>query len=220
MNTKKTVIFVHGFGVMKDARGMFTEISDALSSRSINCILFDLNTLDADGNIALNTLNEQVQILKKIHAENSEGSVDLICHSLGCVVATLADLPHIRKTIFLAPPIENDYSKSVEYFSRNPLTTIDMNGTSRLARRDGTFTLVPPEYWLERKSLNFKELYGKYIAHNDVYVVKASLDELISNEETETIFKGANLLELESDHDFKDVARPLLVSLCEKLVTR
>ncbi len=52
---KHTVIFVHGFGVMKDARGMFTEIKNKLSKEGINCELVDLNRKDGEGNILLNT---------------------------------------------------------------------------------------------------------------------------------------------------------------------
>ncbi len=48
----KTVIFVHGFGVMKDARGMFTDIADTLTAEGVRCVLVDLNTKDAEGAIS------------------------------------------------------------------------------------------------------------------------------------------------------------------------
>lgn len=197
---------------------MFTDISKALSSKGVDCVLVDLNVVDADGNILLSNLSEQVAILRKTHEAVTEGVVDVIGHSLGCLAAAMADLPHIRRTILLAPPTVSDSSKMIDYFRRNPLTHIDTEGVSRLARRDGTFTIVPREYWQEKESLNLENIFQSYIAHNDVYIVKASLDEITSNDGLERIFKGAHFRELEANHDFKDEARPMLISLCEELI--
>jgi len=215
---KKTVLFAHGFGVMKDARGMFTQIAEGLSLQGIDPVLVDLNVRDATGNIVLNSFSAQVDILRRARAEIKEGEVYLLCHSQGCVIAALAQLPQIHKTIFLAPPIGNNYTKTIEYFSKNPLTTIDMEGTSRLARRDGTFTIVPPGYWAERKGLDIQKLYQEYCSKNVVCVVKATQDEIVSNEGLEEIFREAEIIAVEAGHDFKGEAREPLIALCGRLV--
>lgn len=217
---KQTVIFVHGFGVMKDARGMFTEIADKLINNKINCVLVDLNKKDSEGNILLNTFSEQVKILKEIYEQNKNDTVDLICHSQGCIVASLANLPSIGKTIFLAPPTENNNNKTIEYFIKNKLTTININGVSNLARRDGTFTIVPADYWKEKDKINIRSLYDIYTMNNDVYVVKGLLDEVVSNKQLNSIFSNAKILELEANHNFTGDVRHQLVKLCEDLVNK
>lgn len=215
-----TVIFVHGFGVMKDARGMFTEIAGALTESGISCVLIDLNIKDEVGNIVLNTFDEQVRILKEEYKKNEDNTIDLVCHSQGCLVAALANLQGVRKTIFLAPPTENNIQQSIAYFSKNPLTFIDLDGTSKLARRDGTFTIVPTGYWKEIENIDLGTVYGEYLRGHGVHIVKALLDDVISNDAFSAIFIDAKISELEADHDFTGKARPLLVSLCRELIIK
>ncbi len=214
----KTVIFVHGFGVLQDARGMFTDVSKVLASEMIRCVLFDLNVKDDSGNIVVNAFSKQVELLTHKYEENDEGDTYLVCHSQGCVVAALADLQNIRKTIFLAPPIESTNAKTMEYFKKNPSTVINEEGESRLARRDGTFTIVPSRYWDEKVNLNLSNLYKKYTSSNDVVVVKALLDEVISNDMTDEVFEKATVYELEADHNFTGDSRPLLVTIVEEAI--
>lgn len=214
----KTVIFVHGFGVMRDARGMFTDITNALTERGSKCVLFDLNTKDEDGNILLSPFSKQVQILINAYEDNKGNETYIIAHSQGCVVTALANLPNIKKTIFLAPPTDNNAEKTISYFMKNPLTSIDLEGTSRLARRDGTFTLVPKEYWTEREQLDIAQTYKTYTDRNKTVIVKATQDEVISNEAFSKIFSDVEVVELEANHDFTDNARETLVTECSKLI--
>lgn len=216
----KVAIFVHGFGVMRDARGMFTEIAAALSAEGVKCVLVDLNIKDSSGNIIANTFSKQAELLRKTYVENKGNEVSLMCHSQGCIIAALANLEGIKKTIFLAPPVETDNSKTIEYFKKNPLTRINLDGESRLARRDGTFTIVSSEYWRQKEELDLESLYRDYVLHNEVVVVKASLDEVISNQSTDVIFKTAEVTSvLEADHDFTGRSRVALISLLKRLFT-
>jgi hypothetical protein len=142
---KHKIIFIHGFGVEKDSRGMFSEISKFIEKKTeAECILFNLNKKNKDGYVVVKSFSEQVKKIKLIYEENKDADiVDLICHSQGCIVGAMADLKNIRKTIFLAPPVENDIKKTINYFSQNSLSKINLEGDSFLARRDGTFTVVP-----------------------------------------------------------------------------
>lgn len=214
----KTVIFVHGFGVMKDARGMFIDIVGALTEQGYKCVLIDLNIKDSDGNIILSPFTKQVQILTNAYEENKSDESYIIAHSQGCIVTALADLPKITKTVFLAPPTDNNIEKTVAYFKKNPLTTIDFNSVSSLARRDGTFTLVPKEYWDERERLDIASTYKAYIMGHKTVVVKATQDEVVSNGAFHEIFNDTNIVEVEANHDFTDAARKILMSLCLKQI--
>jgi len=214
----KIVIFVHGFGVMKDARGMFTDIAGALTEQGYKCVLIDLNAKDNDGNILLSPFSKQVQILTTAYEDNKGNETHIIAHSQGCVVTALANLPNIKKTIFLAPPTDNNAEKTISYFKKNPLTSIDLDGTSRLARRDGTFTLVPKEYWKEREPLDIASTYQTYITTHKTVVVKAAQDELVSNEEFASIFNDVEVTEIETNHDFADSGRGKLIAFCKKIL--
>lgn len=214
----RTVIFVHGFGVMKDARGMFTDIANALNEHGSKCVLIDLNTKDEDGNILLSPFSKQVQILTNAYEDNKGNETFIIAHSQGCVVTALANLPNIKKTIFLAPPTDNNAEKTISYFKKNPLTSIDLEGTSQLARRDGTFTLVPKEYWTEREQLDIARTYNTYIVQHETIVIKATQDEVISNEAFNELFSNVKVIELEANHDFTDTSRETLVAVCSTLI--
>lgn len=204
---------------MKDARGMFTDIANALNEHGSKCVLIDLNIKDEDGNILLSPFSKQVQILTNAYEDNKGNETYIIAHSQGCVVTALANLPNIKKTIFLAPPTDNNAEKTISYFKKNPLTNIDLDGTSRLARRDGTFTLVPKEYWDEREQLDIARTYKTYTDRHKTVVVKATQDEVISNDEFFNIFKGIDTVEVEADHDFTKNAREDLVTLCNNLIS-
>jgi hydroxypyruvate isomerase len=203
---------------MKEARGIFTDIAQTLESRGVTCILTDLNTQDEMGNITLRTLSEQAKIVQAVYERNQDGLVDLVCHSQGCNIATLAFLPKIRKTIFLAPPTDNDISKSIAYFTMNPQTKIDIEGISSIARRDGTCTIVPRAYWDERKQINYQSAYEQFLAQHKVDVVKATLDDVISNENTDTLFRNVPVHEIIANHNFTGDARKQLVQLCEQIL--
>jgi hypothetical protein len=154
---------------------------------------------------------------KNAYSRIEEGEVYLICHSQGCVIAALANLTNVKKYIFLAPPTEGDYTKTIEYFSKNPLTVIDVHGISKLARRDGTFTVVPHEYWIDRERLDIKGLYQDFTSKNAVCVVKALQDEVVSNVGINEVFTGVEMVDLDGGHDFKGDVRESLVSLCVEL---
>ncbi len=212
---QRKILFVHGFGVMKDSRGMFTELADDFSAHGVEPVLIDLNEKTNEGDIYVNTLSEQTRILTETYErECRDGStVDIIGHSQGCVVIARAHMPTIRTTLFLAPPIENDPEKTINYFSRNPESIVAMNNVSRFARRDGTSTFVPAEYWEDRAQIDYEEAYRSYVASHETVVVVAGNDEVISNERINSVFDSAKTVTLSADHNFTGTARQELRSL-------
>lgn len=217
---QRKILFVHGFGVMKDSRGMFTELADVFSAHGITPILIDLNEKNDGGDIYMNSLSEQSRILRETYErECSDGSVvDMICHSQGCLVASLANIPDVRTTLFLAPPTENNPEKTISYFSKNPESVVDMNNTSRFARRDGTATFVPAIYWEDRARMNYQELYQNYISSHETVVVTALNDEVVSNEHINNIFGLVKIFPLSADHNFTGTAQEELRALVSSLL--
>ena len=61
------VIFSHGFGVLKDSRGLFTELSDMLSNHGIQSVLFDYNEIRLETNeVVVKPFSEQAKILQNV----------------------------------------------------------------------------------------------------------------------------------------------------------
>lgn len=216
----RKILFVHGFGVMKDSRGLFTELADVFLERRIEPVLIDLNENTTEGDIYVNTLSEQARILAEVYERECRDNVavDMICHSQGCIVASLANIPTIRTTLFLAPPTENDPEKTIAYFSRNPESVVDINNISRFARRDGTSTFVPAVYWEDRARMNYQELCQNYTASHETVVVVAQHDDVVSNDRIEKVFANAKILPLSADHNFTGPAREELRSLVLNII--
>lgn len=212
------IIFIHGFGVTKNARGLFTDIAQAFEEKGARCILTDLNVVDEVGNITLNTISKQAEIVQTVFQENyKEGdTVDLICHSQGCVVGAIADLPNIRKVVLMTPPTNNDIQKTLEFFKSRPDTIINLEGESHLTRADGTRTIAHKEYWLDRQGMDYVEQYKKLASHNPVSTIIANQDEVVDNGAVEELAKITHLIHMDGNHNFTGDSREVLI---EKLLS-
>ncbi|MEK7118154.1 MAG: hypothetical protein AAB869_00940, partial [Patescibacteria group bacterium] len=153
---KHFAIFSHGFGVRKDARGIFTDIASVLPG--IEPVMFDYNEINETENIiTITPLRRQAEMLKEILRGVKESApdaiVDIISHSQGAIAVALATPTEIRKTIFLAPPVGVSSGRMLAAFRSRPGAEINMEGMSKIPRRDGSITLVPADYWTDRKNL-------------------------------------------------------------------
>lgn len=222
---KRKIIFVHGFGVRKDSRGMFTDIQKSLevdeNFKDVECVLTDLNIVEEGNNdIKLNPLSVQAEILKKVYnREKSPGKAGgnetiLVCHSQGCVVAGIADLEGIEKIILIAPPTNNDLQKTINGFKNRPGTIVDINGESFLMRRDGSKTIVPKEYWSDRENLNYLEQYKKLGEKNNLKIIIAKQDDVVANDCVEELKKIGEVVEIDGNHNFD---REYRVGLVEEI---
>lgn len=206
---KNKIIFIHGFGVRKDARGMFTAIASKLPD--FECILTDLNEVDEGGNTHLKPLRSQAEIIRNIYKKEREDSrIYLIAHSQGCVVSALADLPPVEKVFLLAPPTNNDLDKTINTFKNRPGTNIDLDGISTLMRRDGTKTFVPKEYWKERRLVNYLEEYERFSKSNNLVIILARQDEVVSNKNKQELQKLGQLIEIDGNHNFDETRVELI----------
>lgn len=211
---QKKIIFIHGFGVRKDARGMFTDIANALPE--FECILTDLNVVYEDGNTQLKPLGTQAQIIRKVFEKSGGDEIYVFAHSQGCVVAALADLPNIKKVFLLAPPTNNDLDKTINNFKKRPGTEINLEGQSTLMRADGSKTFVPKEYWEERKKINYLEEYKKLSEKNNLVIILANEDEVVDNSSKEDLKKLGVVDNVAANHNFENHGRILLLEKINK----
>lgn len=217
---KHFAIFSHGFGVRQDARGMFTDIVAGLAG--VECVLFDYNTFDDNiRTVMVPPLSDQAKMLESkvqnIHEEYPEALIDVIGHSQGAVVMGLAQLEtlHVRKALLLAPPASMGFERILDRFRSRPGTVIDLNGMTRLARRDGSFTLLSARYFEERVGMEPLKLYDRLSGYTETVVIRAAQDEVLGSTDFSSL-KQVRTVVLEADHDFTGEARERLIEVIQK----
>jgi hypothetical protein len=216
-NKELFLLFSHGFGNQKDDRGLFPSIIEFFGNP--NHLMFDYNIVDGKNNeLTVRPLNEQVELLKEKITEtqaNPKNDIVLICHSQGCLIPAILKPENIRKTIFLAPQHNISVLRMVNTFKDRPGTEIYFAGNSTLARRDGSKTIVPPEYWESLKDINPIQLFKEFSQKTDLSIVVAREDEVLG----ETDFSGvANWISISANHDFTGEGRPILLNNLKTLL--
>ncbi|HEV2402635.1 MAG TPA: hypothetical protein VGS08_00350 [Candidatus Saccharimonadales bacterium] len=215
---KHLIIYSHGFGVRKDDRGLFTDIAAALPG--YDHLMFDYNQVDeAMGNLTVASLNEQAEHLRQVTAETKQNhpdaTIDLICHSQGCVVAALANPEGIRKAIFTAPPAQLSIDSMLQLFKDRPGSDINLQGVSRLKRADFSTTNVPAVYW---QSIEIDPIahYNEFAKTVQLVLINATEDEIIGSQDFSELSSGIEVIEIATGHNFEGVTRQQLLTAITK----
>jgi len=206
-NPAHIVIFSHGFGVRKEDRGLFTAIYRAIPG--IKGVMFDYNPINEKSNtLTAKPINEQAHKLRHVinnaKAENPDAIIDVVCHSQGCVVAGLVKPRGIRKVIMLAAPDDISPETVAKQLGRNLETPIDMTVRTRLARTDGSTTVIHPEYWQSLAGIKPVKLYNNLARVTALRILNAKQDEVLGETSFEGIDPSVSLVRLEGNHDFDD----------------
>lgn len=210
MNKKHVVIFSHGFGTKKDDRGLLSGelgIAESLDNLNIKTVLFDYNEIsEANSTLTLKSLSQQAEILREIInktvSEYPDSMIDIIAHSQGCIIPALLKPKNIRKIIFLAPSLDTDIARTIEMFASREGTEIDIKGTSKLARKDGTLTIVPAEFWEERSKINTSLIYNELSKLTQLTMVIAKQDDILKKNNVSGLNKNIKIIYLDGDHGF------------------
>ncbi len=216
----RVIIYSHGFGVERDARGMFTDIAAAFPGAEN--VMFDYNIPNrAENTLTVRPLSEQKDILlaeiTRVKAQSEDTPIDIIAHSIGSVVVALAQPEGIRRIILIAPPLELA-SSSLNRFAGRPGSVIDPDGLSRLARRDGSFTLVPAAFWKEREAIDPVMLFNALSDRTELFVVLANQDDVVSTERTSLLSPQIQVIGIDGDHDFRMESRVGLIETLKKIL--
>mgnify|MGYP000559468572 CR=1 FL=1 len=197
----KNIVFVHGFGVRKDDRGLFTDIAKVLPDYA--CHFFDMNDVDEKtGNLFTPPLEEQARRLSEhLRAHYTKPDV-IIAHSMGCIVSCLLHDISPQKMIFLTPPLKVDLEKFVRSFQERPGSVIDLQGTSLLTRRDGTTTTVPAEFWTSKVRHDPIPTYKTIPTTIPVDFVMADQDEVLGISGAPDLPPHFRIVTLTGDHNF------------------
>lgn len=131
----------------------------------------------------------------------------------------LADLHHvpIRKIILIAPPVTMNLERMMNAFKSRPGTKIDMNSTSRIVRSDGSITLVPSKYFIERTMIQPMRLYNELAKVTELVIIRAKQDNVLGETEF-SVLKNVRLIELDGDHEFSGDSRKGLLETVAKAI--
>lgn len=214
---KHYVVYSHGFGVRKDDRGLFTDIAAAMPGTEH--ILFDYNEVSEDGTVlTVNPLQEQVRRLRDKLASLNDGTektIDIVAHSQGCVVAALAKPQKVRRILCLAPPDNMDTERLIHIFGSRKGGVINLDGESRIPRRDGTTTIVPKQYW-QSIQVNVKRLYNHLPNLAEVKFYIANHDEVLGTTDFDAVDQRIELVKVPGNHDFTDEARSEIIKIVKE----
>ncbi len=214
------VIYSHGFGVRKNARGLFTAIGDALPHAK--SVMFDYNPINEKSNtLTVKPLNEQALKLRKVinttKAEYPNAALDLVCHSQGCVVAGIVKPRGIRKVIMIAPQEAAEAETMVEYFSKRTGINIDITVRTRLARSDGSTTVIHPEYWQSLAGIDPIKLYNRLARVTKLRIINARQDDVLGKVAFDKIDPAISFVTLDGNHNFdKQADRSRLLYILKK----
>ncbi|MFA9262696.1 MAG: hypothetical protein ACEQSB_05135 [Undibacterium sp.] len=219
-SSQRVIVFSHGFGVERDARGLFTDVASVFPKAK--SVLFDYNIPDrAENTLFVRPLSEQKDILLTEIATVKEkfpsARIDIVAHSLGSIVVALAQPIGIRKVTLLAPPF-GLRSSSLERFAGRPGSVIDPDGLSRLARRDGSFTLVPAAFWKERESINPLPLFNSLAEQTELLIIRAKQDAVVSYADASLLSPKIQIIDIDGDHDFCFEYRKELLTTLKNLL--
>lgn len=208
------VVFSHGFGVMRDARGMFTEIAANLPE-GFGYVLFDYNRPEGD-KLRLTNLSDQVTRLTSVIAwvrqQPGVEHVTIISHSKGCIVTALAKPQEIAAVIMLAPPLQPG-SGTREYFTTRP-GTVKQGSTWIVPRSDGTTSLIDEAVFAEMDTLDGEQVVLSYAQTQPLYIIAAGDDRVLPDQDYAKVAAcpGTAFDSLPgASHDFQGAARQPLI---------
>jgi len=215
------LIFVHGFGVRWDSRGMFTDIRQSLPE-GWGSVLFDLYKIEGK-DVFVSSIEEQTQrlskVLEQVKLNYPKLRTHLLAHSQGCMISALLKPKVSGKVIFLAPP-EKIGSRLEEYFDSYPGSE-RKTGELIVPRKDGTITHIPEEYFKQTANSDVQDFILQYSKEQNISLLHATEDEVLGPKISYS--KLANVLsisiaKLAADHNFTAQSRPELVSYVNQVL--
>lgn len=222
----KVVIFSHGFGVKRDSWGMFNELGDLLKDEYL-VVRFDYNKISPEENSTyIFSYTTQTQILSKVLTfvnENFQSDeINIIAHSMGCLVVGLLSPSNISKIILNAFPVSSLHRRIKEYFSRRPGTKFTEEELSKIERSDGSWSFIDKSFWKDVKEVDPPRLYRSLAEKSKVLFIRALQDDVITNEDYEKIktISRIKYLEIGGNHNFNDDNRKLWLELNVRFINR
>jgi hypothetical protein len=221
------IVFSHGFGVLRDSRGMFTEIAASLPA-SWGYLLFDYyhaEIQDGTTHVYLRDYDDQKHMLQAVlkYAAKHADSIHLIGHSRGTFVAADLQSSQFNTVLLLAPPLEPSGGR--RHFTTYPGAWRDDKNILIVPRRDGTITHIPDSFFDQAESSDPYDYILRYAETKHLTIIQALGENVLEHtpkyfERCSTIklAQNINVIELEGNHNFDPPHRDMLVRTILKAI--
>ena len=219
----KVIYFLHGFGVGRDARGMFLDIERVLLDDYL-CVRFDLNLLNEKDEVVIPALSVMGKMFNGVidYVESNFSIIEENCiaHSLGCMVGAMQKNIKYSSFVLLAPPLISPYKDRINYY-QNRGDVINLSKVSKLSRSDGTVSILMPSFLHEEKESDPLKNYIDLSSRSHLFVLKPLQDQLLQYD-----YRGIKQLdnisykEISGDHDFTGRSRSELIEEVRKIFER
>lgn len=211
-----TVVFVSGFGMdLHEYINSFDEIAERLIKEGFLTIQFSFaGTGRSQGDYSETSTSKQAQEIqdvfkyaKKLERVNSE-RIGIISQSMG-VPATILSFPlEIKSLVTISGAVFP--IKSLKKVFKERGVEINLKGTTRFPKSDGSVTIIKEEFWQAINGINFPKRLSKF--DYPLLVIHGSLDTKIEEENSRQLiseYKGKSRLEIFSkgDHGITDVTK-------------
>lgn len=208
------VVFSHGFGVERTSRGLFTDIVKELPE-GYGYVLFDYYDI-ADKTVNIATFEDQQRMLLSIVAWLSEQSsvedISLVAHSMGCVVAAMAQPPEINRAVMLAPPLH--INAQTRDFFMNKFGVERRGDLWVIQRSDGTTSIIPEAMFEEMEDMQADQLLLDYAAVQPYALLLPTHDDVLGHVDYNELALDENVSAQtidDANHNFTDEARQATV---------
>jgi hypothetical protein len=218
------LVFVHGFGVRWDSRGMFTDIEQSLP-KSWGKVLFDLYKIDSK-DVFVTSINEQVQrlseVLGQLKFNYPDLKVHLLAHSQGCMITALLKPKISGKVILLAPPekiSQNPKPQSESIFKDRKIKKI--KDGLEVTRRNGSKLFIPKLFTEQTLGTDLQRLIIEYSKIQFINILSASQDESLGAVRFSMLRSSKNieLTTIDGDHNFTARSRAELIKYVSQILT-
>ncbi len=185
------VLLVHGFGVEKEERGMFTEIAKRLSEKGIMVYRFDFSGCgESDGDYretSLSKLKSDLQciltfIRSQPHVDNN--NLGILGQSLG-TATTIALAPEV-KTMIMMGAVSHPKGALIRSFGDN----YHPDGVSTREGSSGKITHIHPHFWKDFENHNLLDSMKSITC--PVLFIHGYEDEKVPVSDMEAYFAAAN----------------------------
>lgn len=211
------VIFVHGFGVKRQSRGLFVEI-ESICIDTMLSVRAEYSQVLNDRCIALPFQVQYQRLNKVIQFVQDHYNIDnfiFIGHSQGCIPIAL-EQPQNALILLLAPPIISPFEEFIKTKGwKKPSSHLNIQGNSRLVRSD-LIIEVPMDFWFEFKNIDAQSLYSNLAKQNDVRFIFAEQDQVLGEQQPIDHIQTYTITG--ADHDFSSTSRIELLNLISELI--
>ncbi len=213
---KTAIIFVHGFGVKRQSRGLFVELESSLPD-SVLSVRAEYSQVRNKLCRALPFKDQCLRLKEIINYVQTQYNIDkfiYVGHSQGCITIGLHK-PHNALILLLAPPIISPFKEFINTEGwKKPGSYLNLTGNSRLVRSDLVIE-VPPKFWEEFKKIDAHFLYKYLSKYNNVKLVFAENDTILGKQPS--IDNILTHIINNADHDFSSTSRKEMLNLFKNL---